>query len=80
MVGSDTFGAYILRNLAYVICLSVFTARMINLHCSEAKMHCQLLCWLFSWDWQSMARATQLGAFDHGHPVIRLIAANEYLK
>jgi hypothetical protein len=80
MVDSDTFGAYISRDLARVICLSFLTARMIDLRCRRVIIRSLPLRGLFSRDWRSVARATKLRTVDQGRPVIRLIAAKEYLK
>jgi len=48
MVDSDTFGAYISRNSACVICLSFFTPCMIDLQCRQVKIHGGPLHGLFS--------------------------------
>ena len=53
---------------------------MIDLRCHRVKIHGLPLHGWFSTDWQSVARATKLRTVDQGCPVIRLIAAQEYLK
>jgi len=80
MVDSNTFRAYISRNSAHAICLSFLTARMMDLHCCQFKIHGLPMRGWFSRDWWSVARATKLRTVDQGRLVIRLIAAKEYRK
>jgi len=80
MGDSHSFLAYLSCNPAHVIFLSSLTACMIDLHCCQVKIHDLSRCGLFPSDLQSVAQATKFSTVDPGHPVVRLIAAKEYLK
>jgi len=80
MINSDTYDANISCNLACVICLSGWSASMIDLCCRQVTIHGPPLSGLFSTDWPLLAQATNLQSVDQGHTILKLIAVNECLK
>jgi len=80
MVDSDIFGVYTLPTSARVMCLSCFTARIIDLRCPRGIILGRPLRGLFSRNWWAVAKATKFRTVIQCHPVIKLNMAKEYLK